>query len=56
MLLIILVLLIAVGIIVNSFRLSLFALTALLIKAFPLVVLPGISAIAIWAIKVNLRK
>ena len=33
-----------------------FALTALLIKAFPIAVLPGISAIAIWAIKVNWRK
>ena len=51
-----LLLIVVTGIFINSFRLFLLGLLVIAIKAFPQVVLPGIGAVIVWAIKTSLRR
>ena len=53
---ILLLLIIMAGIFVNSARLFLLGLLVIAIKAFPQVVLPGLGAVIVWAIKTNWRR
>ncbi|WP_165787133.1 hypothetical protein [Pseudohalioglobus lutimaris] len=56
MLWLLLVLAIAASIFVDSFRLLLLSLIALLFRAFPMATLSSLCAVIIWAIKINLRR
>jgi hypothetical protein len=51
-----LVILVVIGVFIDSFRLFLFALLTLLIRANPKTMLSGIGAVLFWVIKANLRR
>jgi len=51
-----LLLVVATGIFINSFRLFLLGLLVMAVKAFPQVVLSSIGAVFVWAIKTNLKR
>jgi hypothetical protein len=53
---IVLLLVAGIGIFINSFQLFFLALIGVLLVAWPLLTLPSLGAVIIWAIKQNLRK